>query len=156
MDTWKILLIIGIVLLILYFYRKNMLINENMNDYNGYYNKINKRAEQLNRYPIDIDIKQFNNNFNVKTNRILMSVLDLMNNDVSYPIIFNPSLKPVNTTNEIENYSQVDSLIKYLEQMFNSFDNSWQLSNIKVKKLYKHLTEQQLKYDILLSSMEKY
>ena len=151
MDTWKILLIIGILLVILYFYRKNILINEKMSDDKEYYNRINQKAEQLNKYPIDIDIKQYNNYFNVKTNRILMSALDLINREISYPVIFNPSLKPVNTTNEIENSSQIDSIINYLEQIFNSFDNSWQLSNIKVKKLYKHLTEQQLKYDILLS-----
>ena len=148
---WKILLIFGIILVILYFNREKFL-KETMVDNEKYYNMIYNRAKELPKYPVDIDIREYKNNLNIKTNRILTEVLDLANKNTSYPVIFNPSLKPVEKMDITDKSEQVYSLVKYLEQIFNSFDGSWQLTNMNIKKVIKHLTEQQLKYDILLST----
>jgi hypothetical protein len=149
MELWKFLLIIGILLVIIYFYRKR---KENMGEERNNFSQMNNDLfRQIPQYPIDIEVQQYKNNFNVAINNILMNISKLANQDMTYPVIFNSSLKPVEKIDMTNNPKEINSLISYLERIFNSINSNYQIKNIKVKKLIKHLTDQQLKYDMLLS-----
>lgn len=153
METWKLLLIIGIIILIIYFYqnRKEYFSNTINDTFNKYVEKIYERSKQIPSYPIDIDRKMYAGNVNVKMNRIFGNMVELNNKEFSYPIIFNTALKPIEHTDQTNNSQQIDIIKKYLEDKFNTYDSSWQIKVNKVNKLIKHLIPNQIQYDILFN-----
>jgi hypothetical protein len=153
MELWKVLLIFGIVILIVYFYknRKEYFSDTFGEPFNKYVEKIYQRSKQIPSYPIDLDRKAYSNNINVKMNRIFGDMVELNNRDFSYPIVFNTGLKPVDKSDETNNTNQINPLIKYLEDKFNTYDSNWKIKVNNVKKIIKHLIDNQLQYDILLT-----
>jgi hypothetical protein len=133
MELWQILIIVGIILLIIYFYRGNKFSNILYNNEKfKYYNNNNI---------IDLD---------VYINSILLKIMD--KNNYPYPIQFNPSLAPIKVLDITNNSKQITSIIKYLEDRFNSYDKNYILSIINIKQLIETSTEKQVKYNILLET----
>ncbi len=150
---WKLLLIVGIIILIVYFYnnRKEYFSDTFGEPYNKYVEKIYERSKEMPSYPIDLDRSAYTNNINVKMNRIFGDMLELNNKIFSYPVVFNTALKPVEHTDETNKPNQINMLIKYLEDKFNTYDLNWQIKVNNIKKNVKHLIDNQIQYDTLLN-----
>jgi hypothetical protein len=152
MELWKILLVIGIILLIIYFYFNQIeFFDDITKEPYKYIDRIYKRSKNISRYPIDIDKQQYTDNLNVKLNRIFGNIVELNNKKFSYPIIFNYALKPIEYSDETNNTTHINSVIQYLEEKFNNYDSNCQIKVNNVNKLVKHLIPNQLQYDILLN-----
>jgi hypothetical protein len=153
MEVWQQLLVCGIIVLIIYLYfERREFFNSTINTlYTDYIKKIYERSKQIASYPIDLDKKNFDNDVNVKLNRIFSDIVDLNNKQFVYPILFNSSSKQVETSDETKNPAQINTFIKYLEDKINSYDPNWQIKILNIKKIIKHLIDNQLQYDVLLN-----
>jgi hypothetical protein len=127
MELWQILIVVGLVLLIIFFYRGNKIQNV-----------IDKK--ELFKYYNKNDINQTD----VYINSILSKIMEL--NNYPYPIQFNPSMLPEKVTDLTNNSNQIKSIIKYLEDRFNTYDKNYTLNIVNVKKLIEHSTDKQVKY----------
>lgn len=131
MELWVILIIVGMILLGIYIFRKK---DEHL--------KIKKE------YPIyDERFK----NIDIRINGILNQIMET--NNYPYPIKYNPANRPETITDETEKSKQINNIIKYLETRFNSYDKNYTLKIDNVKKLMKYTTDKQIKYQMILGSI---
>jgi hypothetical protein len=131
MELWVILIVIGIILLGIYLFRKK-----------------DEHLKTKKEYPVYDEIYK---DIDIRINGILNQILEA--NNYPYPIKYNPSNRPEIVTDETEDSKQISNIIKYLEMRFNSYDKNYQLKIDNVKKLIKYNTDKQIKYQTILGSI---
>lgn len=131
MELWVILIIVGIILLGIYFYRKK-----------------NEYLKVKQEYPVYDERYKY---IDIRINGILNQIMEA--NNYPYPIKYNPTNRPETITDETEKSKQINNIIKYLETRFNSYDKNYILKIDNVKKLIKNTTDKQVKYQIILGSI---